>query len=181
MEITTEQVKELRNLTGISVMQCKEALEEAGGEMDKAKAILEEKSQAAADKKNDRELGAGAIASYIHTTGSVGVLIELGCETDFVSKNEEFKTLARDFAMHIAASAPEFIKSEDVTPEIREKISADMPGASAEEIEAALKEKALLDQKFIKNPEFTIHDMVNQAVQKFGEKVEITRFSRFAV
>ncbi len=124
MNITTEQIKELREATGISVMLCKKALEEAGGDMDKARVILQEKGAASAAKKGDRELGAGVIASYVHSNATVGAMVELGCETDFVSKNDEFKALAYDIAMHVAASGADqevplldqpFIKNPDLT------------------------------------------------------------------
>ncbi len=106
MEITSEQVKELRERTGVSVMECKKALVEAGGDLDKAILILKERSLASVVKKAGRELAAGTIAAYVHNTGAVGALVALHCETDFVSKNEEFKTLARDVAMHISAMDP---------------------------------------------------------------------------
>ena len=193
MEITTDMVKELRDLTGISIMQCKKALVEAEGDMEKAKIILEKKSKVAAQKKSDRTLGAGAVAAYIHNTGTVGTLVELSCETDFVGKNEEFKELARDFAMHIAASNPEYLRKEDVSEEATSKATEvfkeELDGTPEDMREKILegklnsyfKEKTLLEQKFIKNPEMTIQDMLDSAVQKFGEKVEITQFSRFAV
>lgn len=148
--ITTEQIKELRELTGISVMQCKKALEEADGDKDKALAILREKSEAIAEKKSDRELDAGVIDAYIHSTKTMGALIELSCETDFVARNEEFMTMARDIAMHITAVGP-----VDVTE--------------------------LLDQPFIKNPDMTIKQVIDGGVQKFGEKIAISRFVRFSV
>ena len=161
-EITTELVKELRDKTGVSVMQCKKALEETGGDMEKATELLLSKSAEQAAKKADRTLGAGAIASYIHSTGTVGVMVELLCETDFVAKNDEFKALARDIAMHVSALDPKFLKAEDV-------------GADAEP------ESVLLNQPFIKNPEVTITNLVQQATQKFGEKIEVSRFVRYSV
>ncbi len=117
MEISSTQLKELRDLTGISVMQCKKALEEAGGDMDKAKIILQKKGGEAAGKKSDRALGAGAIGSYVHNTNEVAALVLLSCETDFVSKNEEFVALARDIAMHVAAQNPPYISRDDVDNE----------------------------------------------------------------
>ncbi len=160
-DITTELIKELRDQTGVSVMQCKKALEEAGGDISKATAILLEKSAEQAAKKSDRVLGAGMVSSYVHSTGTVGAMVELMCETDFVAKNDEFKTLARDIAMHVSATNPAFLKKEDVT-------------AGSEEI-------ALLDQSFIKNPEVTITNLLQSATQKFGEKIEISRYVRFSV
>ena len=113
MEITSAQLKELRDLTGISVMQCKKALEEAGGDMAKAKIILQKKGGELAQKKSDRALGAGTIGSYVHSTGEVAALVVLSCETDFVSKNAEFAALAREIAMHVAAQAPLYINRAD--------------------------------------------------------------------
>lgn len=146
-----DQVKELRDKTGISVMQCSKALEQAGGDMDKALAFLKEKSADIASKKGDRTLGAGAVASYVHSTGAIGAMVLLMSETDFVSKNKEFTDLARDIAMHIAAS--------DV-------VDGDIV--------------ALLTQPYIKNPDQTINDLISAAIQKFGEKVEVSRFARFS-
>ena len=161
-EITTELVKELRDKTGVSVMQCKKALEEAGGDMEKATAILLEKSAEIAGKKGDRTLGAGCIGSYVHSTGNVGTMVELLCETDFVAKNEEFKALARDIAMHVSATNPKYLKADDA-------------GAETEP------ESVLLTQPFIKNPDVTIINLVQQATQKFGEKIEVSRFVRYSI
>ncbi len=193
MAITTEAIKELRDATGVSIMQCKKALEEADGDMEKAKVILQKYSKQAADKKADRELGAGTVASYIHQGGNVGVIVELMCETDYVAKNEQFQTLARDIAMHIAALAPQFLKKDDIKEtdmaaakevfaeetegkpeELKEKILAG-------KLDAYLAEKTLLDQPFIKDPSKTIQIMLDEAVQKLGEKVEVTRFTRYSV
>ncbi len=159
--VTTDLVKKLRDLTGISVMQCRRALEEAGGDIEKAKKILASKSADIASKKGDRALGAGVVSSYIHGTGNVGSMVELLCETDFVAKNEEFVKLARDIAMHVTATDPKYLKAEDA-PE-------------------GEKESALLVQPFIKNPEATITNLIEGAVQKFGEKIELARFVRFAI
>lgn len=198
MEINTNLIKELRSMTGVSVMQCKKALEESGGDMEKAKIILYKISKQSADKKSGRTLGAGIVASYIHSNGSVGTMIELLCETDFVARNDDFKALARDIAMHVAAMAPEYVKMEDVpeadktkakelfekeinegsaswqTKEIRDKI---IEG----KLSAYFGEKVLLEQGFIKNPEVTIRALIEQAVQKFGERTEIGRFARFSI
>lgn len=193
MEITTDQVKELRKATKVSVMQCKKALEEAEGDMEKAKVILRKISAASASKKADRELGAGAVATYLHNGAAVGSMIELLCETDFVSKNEDFQELGREIAMHVAASSPEFVRIEDVKEEDKtaarelfEKEAADKPEEMREKIvqgkmDSYLAEKVLLDQKYIKNPEVTISGLLEQATQKFGERVEIGRIARFSV
>ena len=191
MAITIEQVKELRDRTNISVMQCKKALEEAGGDMEKALIILQKKGAELAAKKGDRTLGASAMAAYIHSSGTVGVLVELGCETDFVSKNEEFKALAYDVAMHIAAQKPKYLKLSDISPEAVEKAKEvflpEVEGKPAElkekilegKLSSYFKEQVLLEQEFIKNPDLTIGKLLEGAVQKFGEKTEVVRFVRF--
>ena len=165
MEITTELVKKLRDRTGISVMQCRKALVEVGGDIEKAAAFLAKNSAEIAGKKEGRTLGAGLVISYIHSTGTVGTMVELLCETDFVAKNEEFVKLARDIAMHATATNPEFLKAEDV------------PAGS----EAVKNGAVLLDQPFIKNSEVTITNLIQGAVQKFGEKIELSRFVRYSV
>lgn len=174
-------------------MQCKKALEEAGGDMDKAVIILKKKRSEAADKKADRELGAGAIGSYIHNTNEVAAQVLLACETDFVSKNEEFVKLARDIAMHVAASNPKYISKSEVDATIlakaEEVFTAEMGDKPAEMREKILagkmasyfKEQILMEQDFIKNPETTIGEMINGAVQKFGENVTIAKISRLSV
>ena len=150
MEISSEQVKELREKTGVSVMECKKALTEAKGDMTKALGVLSSRAAASASKKADRALSAGAVAAYIHNQGAVGVLVQLMCETDFVSKNEEFVALARDIAMHITAMRP----------------------ADKDE---------LMAQAFIKDPSKTVLDLISAAVQKFGERIEVSQMSVFSV
>jgi len=192
MNISTEQVKELRDKTGISVMQCRKALDEAGGDMEKAIILLQKQSKGLSVKKATRTLGSGVVASYIHGI-SVGVLVELLCETDFVAKNEEFKTLANDIAMHIAAMNPEFTKKEDITEEARAKVAEvfadevkDKPENMREKIlegklNAYFAERILLDQSFIKDQNMTISAMIEAAIQKFGERIEVGRFARFSL
>lgn len=193
MEITSAQLKELRDKTGISVMQCKKALEEAGGDMEKAVIILKKKRSEAADKKSDREIGAGAIGAYVHNTNEVAALVMLGCETDFVSKNEEFVALARDIAMHVAASNPTYITKAEVPAEVLKKAEevfqtevADKPAEMQAKIlegkmASYFKEQILMEQSFIKNPDTTIGEMITGAVQKFGENVTVVRISRLSV
>jgi elongation factor Ts len=193
MEITSAQLKELRDKTGISVMQCKKALEEAEGDMDKAVIILKKKRSEAADKKADRELGAGAVGVYLHNTNEVAAMVLLACETDFVAKNEEFVTLARDIAMHAAASSPTYVSRADVPEAAIEKAKevfmkevADKPADMQEKImegklSSYFKEQILLEQPFIKNPDTTIGEMVTGAVQKFGENVSIADVQRLSV
>jgi elongation factor Ts len=193
MAITTDQVKELRDMTGISVMQCKKALEEAGGDKEKALVILRKKSGELSAKKADRTFGAGSIQAYIHANGTVGSMVELNSETDFVSGNDEFKALARDIAMHVAATNPKFLKKEDITEEdmkaakeVFQNEVKDKPAAMQEKIlqgklDTYFAEMVLLDQPFIKNPDVTIQGLVDAAMQKFGEKIAVGRFKRFKV
>ena len=193
MEITSAQLKELREKTGISVMQCKRALEEAEGDMEKAVIILKKKRSEAADKKSDRELGAGAVGVYTHNTNEIAAMVLLASETDFVSKNEEFISLARDIAMQVAASDPRYINRSDVpeealnkAKEVFEKEVADKPAEMQEKIlegkiSSYFKEQILMEQPFIKNPDMTIGEMVSGAVQKFGENVSVAKISRVSV
>ena len=191
--ITTEEIKALREETGLSIMQCRKALEDAGGDKEKAKILLQKKGGEIAGKKGDRTLGAGVVASYIHSSGTLGVMVELSCETDFVAKNPEFKAVAYDIAMHIAASSPAYLKREDISEADRSKVSEtfkeevkDKPKEMQEKIllgkvDSYFADKVLLDQPFIKNPDQKIADVVNGAVQKFGERTEVRRFVRFSV
>jgi elongation factor Ts len=162
--ITVEQVKELRARTGLSVMQCRKALDETGGDLDKAVALLKKAGVAAAEEKSDRSLGSGIVQSYIHSNGTIGSIVELSCETDFVAKNEEFKNLAYDIAMQVAATDPQFLKIEDMTSEAGEGTN----------------DLVLAEQFFIKDPQRKIKDLITEAVQKFGERIEIRRFVRFS-
>lgn len=191
--ITTEQIKELRDSTGVSIMQCKKALEEAGGDTEKAKVILRKKSGDIAAKKADRTFGAGTIQAYVHSTGNVASMVELVCETDFVSGNDEFKALARDIAMHVTASNPKFLTKEDINEEAKNVAKEvfmsevkDKPKEMQDKIlEGKLAtyfgEMVLMNQPFIKNPDTTIEGLIQAAVQKFGEKIAVARFSRFSI
>lgn len=191
--ISADQVKELRDKTGISVMQCRKALEQAEGDMKKAEIILQKQSHSIAEKKSDRELKAGAIASYIHNTGNVGAMVELFCETDFVAKNEEFKKLAYDLAMQVAATNPEFLKAEDISEkrrgEVRETLEkevSDKPKDMQEKIlegkvDSYFADKVLLEQPFIKDQGIKVKELVESTIQKFGEKVTVGRFVRFSI
>lgn len=193
MEITSAQIKELRDKTGISVMQCKKALEEAGGDMEKALIILKKKRSEAAEKKADRELGAGAVGAYVHNTNEVAAMVLLSCETDFVSKNEEFVALAKEIAMHVAATDPKYISRSEVdesaitkAKEVFQEEIADKPADMQEKImegklASYFKDQILLEQPFIKNPDTTIGEMISGAVQKFGENVTIGQVTRVSV
>ncbi|HJN62892.1 MAG TPA: elongation factor Ts [Candidatus Paceibacterota bacterium] len=191
--ITTDQVKELRGKTGVSIMQCKKALEEADGDMEKAEILLRKKSKEVAAKKASRDLGAGVVASYIHGNGSIGSLVELLCETDFVAKNEDFKVLAKDIAMQVAATEAEFLSKEDIGEKDKIKVREilmeevkDKPSEMRDKIlegklDSYFKERVLLEQAFIKDPNVKISDLIQSAVQKFGERTEIGRFTKFTI
>lgn len=154
-----DTLKELREETGLSFAQIKKALDEAQGDKEKARTILAEYSENSASKKADREIVAGVVAAYVHSNGTIGVLLELGCETDFVAKNEEFIALAKDLAMHVCAMSPTSINNEDGLGE----------------------ETALLKQSFIKNPDMTVEQRLAGAIQKFGENTKVTRFTRYSI
>ncbi len=191
MEIAVEVVKELRDRTGLSVMQCKKALEEAGGDVAQAEVILKKRSGAAAEKKADRTLGAGAIGTYVHD-GAVGGMVLLSCETDFVSKNPEFNTLARELAMQVAATSPKYRTNADVPEEARmaaisvfakevESKPAEMREKIVEgKLASYFSDQVLLDQVYIKDETKKVSDLLNEAAQKFGERVELTQFARYS-
>jgi elongation factor Ts len=190
---TTEEIKQLRDTTGVSVMQCKKALEEAGGDMEKAIVILRKVAAAGAGKKADRELGAGIAAAYTHAGGQVVGAIVLACETDFVARNPEFAKIAYDIAMHVAAMQPQFITKEQVKDEdvkaAREVFEKEAANVKEEmrakvvegKIESYLKDKVLLEQPFVKNGDITIRQLIEAGIQKFGEKIEVVRMERLAV
>lgn len=195
MSVSLEQIKELRETTGISMTVCKKALEEADGDYQKALNVLRKKGEAKALERSDRSTGQGVVVSYIHGNAKLGVLIQLGCETDFVAKNEDFLQLARDIAMHIAALNPLVLTTEEISHELLEKEREIWKGQLANEgkkeamIENILigKEKkfkeevALLKQSFVKNPDITIEQLLAETVVKMGENIKIVRFSRFAI
>ncbi len=184
-------LKQLRDKTGVSVMQCKKALEEAGGDMAQAEVILRKRSGAAADKKSDRELAAGAIGTYVHG-GEIGAMVLLSCETDFVSRNEEFPTLAREIAMQIAATNPLYLNETDIDAEallaaktvFAEEVK-DKPAEMQEKIldgkmQSYFRDMVLMNQSYIKDDSKTVKDLLTEASQKFGERVEVTKFARFS-
>lgn len=154
-----DTIKELREETGLSFAQIKKALDEANGDKEKAREVLSQYSAAQAEKKADREVAAGVVASYVHSNATIGVLLMLGCETDFVAKNEEFISLAKDLAMHVCAMAPTSINNEDGLGE----------------------ETALLKQSFIKDASLTVEQRIQAAVQKFGENTKVIKFIRYAI
>lgn len=163
MEVTTAMVKELREQTGAGVMDAKRALEEASGDMQKATTILRERGIAAAAKRADREVRNGVVESYIHAGGRIGVLVEVNCETDFVANTAEFRQLARDVAMQVAAMNPQVVAPEDRKPEM----------------EGSDEEVCLVSQPFIRDASRTIGDLVRDTIARTGENVRVNRFVRF--
>ncbi len=169
--VDTDQIKKLRDKTGISVMQCKKALEDANGDEEKALAFLRERGVEISEKKKTRTLGSGVIEAYVHAGSKVGVLLELLCETDFVARNEEFKALAEDISMHIAAMNPSSVSPDG------DSSSVENNGGDATDDDSG----PLLAQPFIKDPSLSVDDRLRQAIQKFGEKIEVGRFTRYAL
>ena len=192
-EISASLVKELREKTNAGMMDCKHALTESGGDLDGAEQILRKKGIASAGKKTSRTAKEGSVASYIHLAGKVGVLVEVNCETDFVAKNDIFREFVKDVTLHIAAANPIYITREQVPQDLiareRDIAAALVLGKPANIIEKIVDGKmekffstiCLLEQPFIKNPEMTIKNLVDNASQKFGEKMEIGRFVRFSI
>lgn len=188
-----EQIKKLRERTGAGIVEVKKALEEASGDETKAMELLRKRGQEKAIKKLDREAKEGVVASYIHSNNKVGSMLKLYCETDFVAKNEEFKSLAQDIAMHITAMAPQYLNPESVPAELVEKekefwMEEFKDGKKPEEIVAKIlegKEKkfreeiSLLTQSFVKNPDQTIGELIAEKIGKIGENIQVGEFSRF--
>jgi len=195
MQISKDLIRELRNKTGAGVMDCKQALSEAGGDVQKAQDILREKGSVVAIKRSARDTKEGLISSYIHSGSKLGVLLEINCETDFVAKTSEFSQLAKELAMQIAAMAPLWIKPEDVPKEVIEKEKeiykkqareSGKPEKVIEKIAQGRLEKyftevCLLEQQYIKDPKFKVKDLVTETVAKLGENIRVGRFTRFKV
>ena len=193
LEISAEKVKELRDKTGSGIMDCKEALKVAGGNFDKAIEYLREKGMSAATKKSSRATKEGAVTSYIHMEGKVGVMVELNCETDFVAKTQDFRTLSKDIAMHIAAMNPLYVKAEEVPADVIEsergiyKKQALAEGKPEKIVERIIDGKlkkyyedvCLMNQRFIKDQDMTIEKLVKNAIAKTGENIVVRRFVRY--
>jgi elongation factor Ts len=191
--ISADQVKKLRELTGAGMMDCKRALEETDGDVDRAVEVLRVKGLADSKKRAGRVARDGVVDAYIHMNGRLGVLVEVNCETDFVANTEDFRTAARDIAMHVAASDPRWISREDVPEDVVEgerKIYAEQAREQGKpdnvierivegKLEAFYKEKCLLDQPFVKDDSKTVGELVGETSAKVGEKVEVRRFARF--
>lgn len=190
-DITIEDIKRLKDLTGVGLTDAKAALIDAGGDYDKALDAMRKKGMTKAEKRGEREARAGMIGSYIHDS-RIGVLVEVNCETDFVARNDKFTDLVKDVCMHVAASAPLYVSSEDISPEDRAKVAAEFkekvvaegkPAEMADKIiEGQLKkyfaERCLLDQPFIKNPDITVGDYVKERGAILGENIVVRRISR---
>lgn len=171
--ITTAMVKELREKTGAGIMDCRRSLEEAGGNLAKAEELLRAKGAAAAAKKADRAANQGVVEPYIHLGGRIGAMVELNCETDFVARNPEFKALARELAMQVAAMKPRYISAEEIV----ESDLADFGGDRKKAAESL----ALLDQTYIRDGRRAVRDLISEAVGKIGENIVLRRFIRFEV
>ena len=193
MEISAQMVKELRDKTGAGMMDCKSALSESGGDSEKAVELLRKKGLSRAAKRAGRAANEGAVGSYIHMGGKIGVLVEINCESDFVAKNEDFQNFVKDISMHIAASSPEYLEKEDVPEEVLEKEREIYRAQAIDEgkpekvidkiIEGKLKkfytEVCLLDQPYIKDTDIDVRGYLNNIIAKIGENIIIRRFVRF--
>ena len=195
MSISATMVKELRTRTGAGIMDCKKALTESDGNVDKAIEYLQKKQLATAAKKAGRIAAEGLIGSYIHMGGRIGVMLEVNCETDFVARNEQFQEFVKDIAMHIAAAAPEVVSSDDMPADlvarqkeifIAQAVESGKPPAIAEKMVVGrlkkwLKEVTLLDQPFVKDTDKTVGELVTELTASIGEKISVRRFVRFEV
>jgi len=193
--ISPKDVSELRARTGAGMMDCKRALEEAGGDMDKASEILRKKGIAKAEKRTGRTASQGLVVSYIHHNQQVGVLLELNCETDFVARNEAFGQLARDIALHVASADPIGVNPEDIPAELVERerrIAEEQVAAEGKpenirarivdgKIKKFVAERTLLEQPFVKNDKINVGELVKEASGKLGEAISVRRFARFQV
>ena len=193
MEITSGMVKELRNRTNVGMMDCKKALQDAGGDMEKAVDLLRQKGLAKAMKRAGREAADGLVHSYIHSGGKIGVLVEVNCETDFAAKSDDFGEFIRNVALQIAAANPLGVNPEDIPSDVVEReraiymAQAQESGKPANILEKMVdgkmrkfyEESALMQQKFIRDPEKSIQDYLNELIAKVGEKIEVRRFCRY--
>jgi elongation factor Ts len=194
-EISANAVKELREKTGAGMMDCKKALTEAGGDFTKAEDVLRKKGLSAAAKKSGRIASEGAVSSYIHMGGKIGVLVEVNCETDFVARTEGFQSLVKDVAMQIAAASPLYVRREDVPPELiakeleiarhqakeQKKPDAIVEKIAQGKVDKYYKEVVLMEQAFVKDDKKTMQTVITDAVAKIGENIQIRRFARFVL
>jgi elongation factor Ts len=193
--ISAKDVKELRERTGAGMMECKSALEEAGGNMESAIDILRSRGAAKAAKRAAREASEGAVGSYIHMGGKIGVLVEVNCETDFVAKTDDFQQLVRDIAMHVAAANPVAVTREEIPEDAIERernVYREQMRESGKpeqiwdkivsgKMDKFFAESTLLGQPFVKNPDVTVGDLITQVSAKTGEKIQVRRFTRYAL
>lgn len=189
----SQLVKELREKTGAGILDCQKALQETGDDIEKAIDYLRQKGLAAAQKKSGRETNQGLIHAYIHMGGKIGVLIEVNCETDFVARNEEFKTFVNDLALQVAAAKPSYVKREDIPKEVVDKERTIYEGQAKEmgkppaawpkivdgKLEKFYQESCLMEQAFIKDPAVMVKDLLAQKIAKIGENMNIRRFTRY--
>jgi elongation factor Ts len=194
-KVSPKDVKKLREDTGAGMMDAKKALDESGGNLEKAVEILAKKGQLKAGKKADRATGAGLVEAYVHGGGRIGVMVEVNCETDFVARNEEFKTFVHDLALHVAAAAPEYVSRDDVPMERVNKereIAGEQSGSSGKpkdivekivkgRLEKFYAEICLLEQPFVKDDKLTIQELVNQKIATLGENIQVKKFVRFVL
>jgi elongation factor Ts len=193
VEITTQMVKDLRTLTGAGVMDCRKALEASGGNVDQAAEVLRERALAVAAKKSERAVKEGLIGHYIHTGSKVAALIEVGCESDFVARTEDFQVLCRDLAMQVVAAKPTWVRPEDVPADQIEQLTVEAAAAAADKpaqvVEKIIsgklakfyEENCLLEQAFIKDESIKIKDLINAKIGKLGENMVVRRFARLEV
>jgi elongation factor Ts len=193
VEITAKMVQELREKTGAGMMDCKKALTEAGGDPAKAEETLRKKGLAAAQKKAGRIASEGAVGSYVHLGGKIGVLVEVNCETDFVARNQAFQALVKDLAMHVAAMAPLYVRREEVPAELvrkeleiaraqareQKKPEAIIEKIATGKVEKFYQQSCLMEQPFVKDDKKKVQDVLNEAVAKIGENIQVRRFARF--
>lgn len=193
MEISASMVKELREKTGVGMMDCKKALNECDGDIEKSIEYLRKKGIATAQKRGGRSTSEGQVQSYIHAGGKIGVMVEINCETDFTGKNDDFTEFAKNVAMHIAASNPISIDRDGISPDILEKekeiyaTQAKESGKPEKVIEKIVEgkinkfyaESTLLEQQYVKNPDITVKDLLNEMIAKTGENIIISRFTRY--
>lgn len=195
MNITSQMVKELRDKTNAGMMDCKKALSETGGDLEKAVDLLRQKGLVVAQKRAGRATREGIIQAYIHAGGKLGVMVEVACETDFVAKTDDFKDFARDIAMHVAASSPVSISREEVPAELiaregeiykKQALDSGKPANIVDKMVAGkmdrfFAESCLLEQKFVKNPDLSVQDLLNELIAKMGENINIKRFIRYQI
>ena len=195
MQVTPQMVKELRERTSAPMMDCKRALVESEGDVDKAIEFLRKQGMASAAKKSGRHAGEGLVGSYIHAGGKIGVLVEVNCETDFVARTDDFQSLVKDVAMHIAAADPKYVKRDEITEDLLDKERAIYREQALEsgkpenvvdrivdgKLEKYYSESVLLEQSFIKNPDLSIQELVAEKIGKLGENIQVSRFARFKI